>query len=95
MVVSMVSGTADRVDRRSRPAVLLAERPEDLLDVQRDAVGPVVDGADHVLRGGQARASRSVVIIPVSDDESRPSRASSASRWVSSLERHSRIGIRG
>ena len=39
---------------RSRPAILLAERPEDLLDVQRDAVRPVVHGTDHVLRRRQA-----------------------------------------
>ncbi len=95
MVVSMVSGTPmvstdDPVQPScSRSARRTSSTCSGMPSVRSWTAPTTSCGA------GRPDASRSVVIIPVSDDESRPSRASSASRWVSSLERHSRIGIRG
>ena len=50
---SIVSGTCAVADRAPVRPRLVAERPEQLLDVERDAVGPLVDGVDHLARRRQ------------------------------------------
>ena len=50
---SIVSGTvASRIARPFAPS-FRAERPEQLLDVERDAIGPLVDGGRDLAWGGE------------------------------------------
>ena len=46
-------GDARLADRRAIGSSLGAERPEQLLDVERDPVGPLVDRGRDIARGGQ------------------------------------------
>ena len=52
----MVSGTCASRMRRPSVAVVVVERREQLLDVERDAVRALVHGLDDVARGGQVAA---------------------------------------
>ena len=85
MASSTVSGTSASPDRRSAASRSPArEDAEELLDVERDAVGAVVDRADEVARRPAGRTpSRSVAIVAgLVDATAGRRRTSSASRWV-------------
>ena len=79
---SMVSGTRGFADRGAVHACLGAERAEQLLDMERDPVGPLVHRGGDVARGrqpGPEEERRHEGRLPAS---SGTSRSSSAIRWV-------------
>ena len=90
------TGGLDGPELGERQPAVVGQGSEELLDVERDAVGAGLDGLGDVGRKQDpGRSVMTAAIVAVSDALRRRRRISSARRWVTSRARHSRIGTRG